>query len=299
VRSTPVTLITRKNLPVWAALVKPSSAGDLRLSSRAQAVADFLGRAGASFFDDIVQGLDLPRTFVEEALGELVAVGLVNSDGFSGLRALLLPSERRKPVSSGRRRRTALLGVEDAGRWALIRRHHSDNSSTRALPRETVEQIARTLLKRYGVVFRRLLAREANVAPWRELIRVYRRLEARGEIRGGRFVSGMSGEQFALVDAIERLREIRRTPADGVCLVISAADPLNLAGILTAGDKVRAVAPTRMAYRDGVPVAVLEGDYVRPLIALTDVAPAVIAEVATTLVGRPVAAVLSGFVGRS
>ncbi len=98
----------------------------------------------------------------------------------------------------------------------------------------------------------------------------------------------MSGEQFALDGAIERLREIRRTPADGACLVISAADPLNLAGIVTAGDKVRAVAPTRIAYRDGVPVAAMEGDYVRPLIALTDVAPAVAAEVATTLAGRPV-----------
>ena len=169
-----------------------------------------------------------------------------------------------------------------------------------ACDRETaVELQARTLLKRYGIVFRRLLAREANVAPWRELIRVYRRLEARGEIRGGRFVSGMSGEQFALDGAVERLREIRRTPADGVCLVISAADPLNLAGIVTAGDKVRAIAPTRIAYLDGVPVAAMEGDYVRPLIALTDVASAVAAEVATTLAGRPVAAVLSGFVGRS
>ena len=162
-----------------------------------------------------------------------------------------------------------------------------------------VELQARTLLKRYGIVFRRLLAREANVAPWRELTRVYRRLEARGEIRGGRFVSGMSGEQFALGGAIERLREIRRTPADGACLVISAADPLNLAGIVTAGDKVRAVAATRIAYRDGVPVAAMEGDYVRPLIPLNEVALTVAAEVATTLAGRPVPAVLSGFVGRS
>src|SRR5213076_2633598 len=95
-------------------------------------------------------------------------------------------------------------------------------------------------LHRYGVVFRRLVVREANTAPWRELTRVYRRLEARGEIRGGRFVSGMSGEQFALGDAIERLREIRRTRVDGHCVIISAADPLNLAGVVTAGDRVRA-----------------------------------------------------------
>src|SRR5205807_4790736 len=108
-----------------------------------------------------------------------------------------------------------------------------------------VEAQARSLLRRYGIVFRRLLAREATAAPWRELTRVYRRLEARGEIRGGRFVSGMSGEQFALGDAVDRLREIRRSAPDGQCLVISAADPLNLAGIVSAGERVRAVAATR------------------------------------------------------
>jgi ATP-dependent Lhr-like helicase len=180
-----------------------------------------------------------------------------------------------------------------AGRWSLLpdRRSEIDRDSA-------VELQARTLLKRYGVVFRRLLAREANLAPWRELTRVFRRLEARGEIRGGRFVSGMSGEQFALPHAIERLREIRRTAPDGRCLVVSAADPLNLAGIVTAGERVRAVTATRIAYRDGVPIAAMEGDYVRPLIPLGDVAPAFAADVATTLVGRPMPAVLSGFVGR-
>ncbi len=136
VRSTPVTLITRRNLPVWTALVKPASAGGLGLSSRAQAVAEYLARHGASFFDDVAGGLDTPRTFVEDALRELVAAGLVNSDGFSGLRALLLPADRRKPVAGGRRRRTALFGVEDAGRWALIRRGPAAEG---ALPRETVE----------------------------------------------------------------------------------------------------------------------------------------------------------------
>jgi len=112
-------------------------------------------------------------------------------------------------------------------------------------------------------------------------------------------VSGMSGEQFALGGAIEQLREIRRTPADGRCLVISAADPLNLAGIVTTGERVRAVAGTRIACRDGVPIAAMEGDYVRPLIELSDVTPAFAAEVATTLTGRPMPAVLSGFLGRS
>jgi ATP-dependent Lhr-like helicase len=257
VRGTPVTLITRKNLPVWTALVKPASAEDLRLSSRAQAVSDFLARQGASFFDDIVHGLDLPRTFVEDALGELVAVGLVNSDGFSGLRALLLPSERRKPLSGGRRRRTALLGVEDAGRWALIRRTDA-NVVDRALPRETVEQIARTLLKRYGVVFWRLLAREAEwLPPWRELLMALRRLEARGEIRGGRFVAGFSGEQYALPEAVGVLRGTRNEDKAGKLSAVSGADPLNLAGILLPGPKVPALYSNRVVFRDGIALAAL------------------------------------------
>ena len=135
-----------------------------------------------------------------------------------------------------------------------------------AAPRDAaVEAQAWALLRRYGVMFRRLAARERDVAPWRELARVYRRLEARGEIRGGRFVAGMSGEQFALPGAVERLREVRRTSGDGRVIAISAADPLNLAGIVTADERVRASARTRLAYRDGVPVAVREGDVVRPL----------------------------------
>jgi ATP-dependent Lhr-like helicase len=258
VRGTPVTLITRKNLPVWAALVKPSSPEGLRLSSRAQAVADFLRRQGASFFDDIVQGLDLPRSFVEEALGELVAVGLVNSDGFSGLRALLLPSERRKPMGGGRRRRTALLGVEDAGRWALIRRAVPADGIGQNLPRETVEQIARTLLRRYGVVFWRLLAREAEwLPPWRELLMALRRLEARGEIRGGRFVAGFSGEQFALPESVGVLRGTRNADKAGKLTAVSGADPLNLAGVLLPGPKVPALYSNRVVFRDGIAMAAL------------------------------------------
>ena len=198
-RSTPVTLIARKNLALWTALITARQRDELKLSSRAQAVADYLSQHGASFFDDIVAGLDLPRTFVEEALGELVAVGLTNSDGFSGLRALLLPSDRRKPLSGGaapayraaRRRRCRTLDADPA------RGDRTDRALR--LPRESVEQIARTVLRRYGVVFWRLLAREAEwLPPWREMLMAYRRLEARGEIRGGRFVAGFSGEQFAL-----------------------------------------------------------------------------------------------------
>ena len=156
-----------------------------------------------------------------------------------------------------------------------------------------MQRQAWALLRRYGVVFRRLLTREANAAPWRELTRVYRRLEARGEIRGGRFVVGMSGEQFALADAVERLREIRRSARDGRCLVISAADPLNLAGIVTSGERVRASAANRLAYRDGVPMAVLEGEFMRPL---ADFTAAAAAEVTSALAGRPMPPVLGGYI---
>ncbi len=150
-------------------------------------------------------------------------------------------------------------------------------------------------MARYGVVFRRLLTREANAASWRELTRVYRRLEARGEIRGGRFVAGMSGEQFALPDAVDRLREVRRSHASGRLLVISAADPLNLIGIVTPGDRVRAIPGSRIVFRDGIPLAALEGDYVRPL---ADIPPAMAGEVASALAGRRVPPVISGYIGR-
>jgi ATP-dependent Lhr-like helicase len=221
------------------------------LTERAQHVLDQLRTRGASFARDL--GDDT------EALNELVNAGLITSDGFIG----------RKP--------------ERAGRWSLLT---SDTDRE-----EAVETQARALLKRYGVIFRRLLTREPNAAPWRELARVYRRLEARGEIRGGRFVTGMSGEQFALPDAVQQLREIRRTPADGRLVVISACDPLNLIGILTTTDRIRAIPGTRIAYRDGIPVAVMEGDFLRPF-DQPDI------KAAAALAGRRVP-VAAGFVGRT
>jgi ATP-dependent Lhr-like helicase len=141
-----------------------------------------------------------------------------------------------------------------------------------------------------------VLTREPNAQPWRVLARVFRTLESRGEIRGGRFVSGLAGEQYALPEAVERLREVRRTPPDDKVRVISAADPLNLAGIVTAGDRVAAMASTRVAYRNGIPLAVLEGDYIRPL---AEVDPAIAADVASALTGRRMPPVVSGFVGRA
>src|SRR5262249_43082605 len=162
-------------------------------------------------------------------------------------------SAERRPLAGGRRRRrTAKFGMEAAGRWALARRPRPSPLAQAAF--EHTEHVARTLLLRYGVVFWRLLEREAAwLPPWRDLLRVYRRLESRGEIRGGRFVAGFSGEQFALPDAIGVLREMRRQPAAGALISLSGADPLNLVGILTPGPRLPALTGNRLLYRDGLP----------------------------------------------
>jgi len=255
VRTTPITFLARRHAPLWAALSATPDAAPC--SSKAQAVADFIRQYGASFFDELVEGTGLLRPQVEEALAELVASGLVNSDSFAGLRALLVPADRR----TGRRgRRAALFRMEDAGRWAIARRAHPQPQTAPA----AVEHVARALLLRYGVVFWRLLEREASwLPPWRDLLRVYRRLEARGEIRGGRFVAGFSGEHFALPDAIGMLRETRCKPASGDWISLSGADPLNLAGILTPGPKLAALTGNRLLYRDGLLVALLSAGEVQ------------------------------------
>jgi ATP-dependent Lhr-like helicase len=172
------------------------------------------------------------------------------------MRALLVPSDRRRPLGGGYRRRgrIAPFGVETAGRWA---RTHGRPP----VPEEQVaEAIAWQLLRRYGVVFRRLVQRETLLAPWRDILRVYRRLEARGEIRGGRFVGGFSGEQYALPEAIGLLRATRREQGEGELVAVSGADPLNLVGILTPDDAVPAITTNRVLYRDGVPIVVKEGE---------------------------------------
>src|SRR5262249_14421527 len=203
-----------RNLGLWNRAV-PACAEPSPVSARAETVADYLKTHGACFYDELVEATGMLRTQVEDALAELVVLGLVHSDSFAGLRALLTPSDRRKPLGEGkRRRRTSLFGIEDAGRWALVRRplpHVAATLGRSEHDLEIVEHIADALLRRYGVVFWRILEREsAWLPPWRELLRVFRRLEARGEIRGGRFVDRIVGEQFALPEALSLLREMRR-----------------------------------------------------------------------------------------
>jgi ATP-dependent Lhr-like helicase len=254
VRSTPITLLPRRHGPLWASFATTTE--PMPLTANAAAVADYIRENGASFFDELVDGTRLLRSQIEDALAELVALGLVSSDSFAGLRALLVPSSLRKPTSGGRRRRRhSAFGMESAGRWALARRAGATRGESKP-----VEHIARTLLRRYGVVFWRLLEREADwLPPWRDLLRVYRRLEARGEIRGGRFVAGFSGEHFALPEAVGMLREARRKQNPGAWVSLSGADPLNLAGVLTPGPKLAALTGNRVLYRDGLPVAFYGG----------------------------------------
>jgi ATP-dependent helicase Lhr and Lhr-like helicase len=269
VRTTPITLLPRRHASLWASL--SPAADEVHPSARAQVVVDCIRQQGASFFDELVEATGLLRSQVEEALAELVALGLVSSDSFAGLRALLVPSDRRRPGAGGRRRRRSVLfGMDDAGRWALAHRARPAASGSQA-GHEAVEHVARRLLRRYGVVFWRLLEREADwLPPWRDLLRVYRRLEARGEIRGGRFVAGFAGEQFALPDAVGMLREVRRKQASGEWVSLSGADPLNLVGILTPGPRLAALTGNRLLYRDGLPVAVLAGGEVNFLETLDE-----------------------------
>jgi len=251
VRTTPITVMARRHLPYWTELVNASS--EVEASLRGQKVLDGIRRNGASFFEELLEQSGLLRAEVEEALGELVSLGLVTSDSFAGLRALIMPASR-SGARKGRRARPA-SGMAEAGRWALARRGSAEGH---AQPRpETIEHVARALLARYGVVFWRLVEREAAwLPPWRDLLRVYRRLESHGEIRGGRFVAGFSGEQFALPEAVGLLRELRREPGTGEFISVSAADPLNLIGVLTPGQRLPALTGNRLLYCDGVPAAI-------------------------------------------
>jgi ATP-dependent Lhr-like helicase len=243
----------------------------VHLSGGAARAAEFLARHGASFFDEISAGTGLLPSQAEEALAELTALGLINADSFAGLRALLVPADRRKPAMAGRRRRRiALFGMDAAGRWSRIARPAAGSEPDRELTAETVEHVARTLLRRWGVVFWRLLAREAQwLPPWRDLLTCLRRLEARGEIRGGRFVAGFSGEQYAAPEAIALLREARRKPVEGRHVAVSGADPLNLVGIVTPGARLPSLIGNRLLYRDGVPLALLAAGEVSFLAELT------------------------------
>nr|AIA11332.1 Unknown Function [uncultured bacterium] len=248
-RTTPVAILPRRHSGLWMSLFAPLDGPEP--SSRALRVMETIEQYGASFFHDLLENSGLLQSQLKEAIAELVALGRVTSDSFAGLRALLVRSSGRR-VHRRRHRDSNLFRMEDAGRWSLVRRKAD------SIKEDPIEHVARTLLRRYGVIFRRLIEREAAWLPaWRDLLREYRRLESRGEIRGGRFVAGFSGEQFALPEAVANLREVRRQPDREEWAVVSGSDPLNLAGILTPGPKLASLAGNRLVYRSGAPVAAL------------------------------------------
>ncbi|HEY2980897.1 MAG TPA: hypothetical protein VGJ22_06930, partial [Anaerolineales bacterium] len=234
-------------------LLDPAPPDEEALSVPARNILAFLRKRGASFFAEIKAGAGHLPSEVEEALWQLVAAGLVTADAFGALRSLV-NGDARRSERSPRRRREPRLTRE--GRWSLL-------EPLGPVPENLVELRARQFLRRYGVLLRELTAREPSAPPWRELLWVLRRAEARGEIRGGRFVAGYPGEQFALPEAVDALRAIRRDDSQGHFLRISACDPLNLVGILTPGPRVAAVLGNRVIYRDGIPVAAIESGETR------------------------------------
>jgi ATP-dependent Lhr-like helicase len=271
-RSSPIALYQREHLSNWLALARSGAAADV--SPTTEKVLEALNRAGALFFTELVRSTNLLPSQVEEALSELAALGLATSDSFDGLRALLIPSHKRPTLGRNegkRRRKTNVASIEFAGRWSLLPIGNgadagAESNGPSALRVAALEKFAGTLLRRYGVVFRRLLERENSKVTWFELVRLYRRWEARGEIRGGYFVGGVSGEQFALPEAIGLLRSIRKSPANGHLVALSAADPLNLQGILTPGRRIAALTTNRIVFRDGLPIAALEGGEITMLV---------------------------------
>jgi len=254
----PITFFVREEAD-WMGLNphQPTNSGQdvarpgIGLSHGAQIVLEFLKHRGASFFADIVRGTGKLKAEVETALWELVAAGVMTADGFDNLRSLIDP-KRRAGQGTGR----SLRPRHSAGRWALL---HADAAVER--PR-AVEAACWMLLRRYGIVIRDLLARESNLPSWRELLMAFRRLEDRGEIRGGRFVDGFLGEQFALPVAVESVRAMRSLPLSGEAITLSAADPLNLIGILVPGERVPAISGRTVSYQDGVAVAPSENQVV-------------------------------------
>jgi ATP-dependent Lhr-like helicase len=257
-RIAPISLVRRADLAWLLPTERDISPGHARWD--AQTTFDALSAHGALFFDDLLAATRLLPAQLEDALRELAALGLVTSDGFAAVRSTIVkhgPTEWRT-ASRVRKRRHRRVAYAHSGRWSKF--PPFVQSPTKE---ERAERWAWLLINRYGVVFRDLLTRESLAPSWRELVSVYRRLEMRGEIRGGRFVAGVAGEQFALNDAVERLRQMREAPAEENVQVISAADPLNLVGIITRDARVPATRSNRVLFANGRPVAAAESRSIR------------------------------------
>jgi ATP-dependent Lhr-like helicase len=264
-RIAPISLVRRADLAWLLPPERDVSPGYARWD--AQTTYDALTAHGALFFDDLLAATRLLPAQLEDALRELAALGLVTSDGFAAVRATIVkhgPTEWRT-ASRVRKRRHRRAAYVHSGRWSkfppFVQLPESD---------ERIERWGWLLLERYGVMFRDLLARESLAPSWRDLVSFYRRLEMRGEIRGGRFVAGVAGEQFAVNDAVERLRQLRDEVTDEQLHVVSAADPLNLVGVVTRDARVPATRANRVLFAGGRPIAASESRSIRWLEELDD-----------------------------
>jgi ATP-dependent Lhr-like helicase len=251
----PISFVRRDDIAWMLAMARPGKASGplsirLSLSAVAQAIYECLDCRGACFFPDLTTRTRHLAAEVEQALWELVATGLVTADGFDPLRALLDPRRRRAEGKFGARRPR-----HSAGRWALLEAHAEDPEADTKSSIHPHERWAKQLARRYGIIFRDLLKRESLPVTWRELLLQYRKMEWRGEMRGGRFVDGFTGEQFALPEAVEALRAVRRDPQAGAQDIrLSPADPLNLVGIILPGERISSHTSKTILFRDGVQV---------------------------------------------
>ena len=267
VKSTPVSLLARTNQDIWKILAETQTADNLAqgLSDVANRIEADLLAFGASFLDQIQSRTDLRKSQLEDGLAELVSLGRVCSDSFTGLRALLTPLQNRSSVSV-KGSRKAMFGLEDAGRWSLLQTFTGANAQRNprgevGLDDEQVERLAIIYLQRWGVVFRALIEKESLAPPWRALLAVYRRMELKGTVRGGRFISGVGGEQFAFsetIDSLRKLKNVRETSASALHYCLSATDPANLINLILPTRKLARLAGNRVLYRGGVPIALME-----------------------------------------
>ena len=269
IKSTPLNLVQRSNLDLWKRLTGHQQE-NRQLGSAAQLIHTLLQNKGASFFSDLVMMSSMLALQVEQALAELVSCGLVTSDNFTGLRALLTP-DSHKPKAGSHDRRRAIYGMEDAGRWSLL---VHDTMAEHDIEDQMLDRLIQLWFKRWGVISRKVLEREQNVPSWRTLLIKLRRMELRGDVRGGRFINGVGGEQFALAETVNVLRKKQKAwlerEADSkvhkpIQVVLNATDPLNLLGTLLPEKRISHLSGNRILFEDGLPVAVLEKDSVRVL----------------------------------
>ncbi|MFO0948222.1 MAG: DEAD/DEAH box helicase [Planctomycetota bacterium] len=260
-RVVPISLLMRADL-AWL-LPKDRISAEEFARSKAKQVLEALAMQGALFFNDLRALTGLLPAELDDALSELAALGLVTADGFAAIRAIVSPDHRRFPSQRRKRISRHATGPVRAGRWSRFPGSAGPLFADEKVPEDRSERWAWQLLRRYGVIFRDLLTRESVAPSWGELAPLYRRLEARGEVRGGRFIAGVAGEQFALPGMVEKLREVRGQPLTGIVHYVSGADPLNLVGILGDGPKIPGTRGNMLALQDGKIIASLQGGEVR------------------------------------